>query len=170
MLPALSVIVAQKLKQRITSCVARFLQKIDKNSLIDCFKLDVYLRNLNDEMLSDIIFFGSDKYKDTVNKEILIHTINFLKTTKRFERPLFLIADTTLRPSFLISLLHSHLFCKHDVITLLAPHQLLQISIFPPIFKQCFTGFRRESAYICAVPHHKRIVWSECWVTYSATF
>ena len=122
------------------------------------FKLDVYLRNLNYEMLSDIIFFGSDKYKDTVNKEILIHTINFLKTTKRFERPLFLIADTTLRPSFLISFLHSHLFCKHDVTTLLAPHQLLQISIFPPIFKQCFTGFRRESAYICAAPHHKRIV------------
>ena len=37
------------------------------------------------------------KYKDTVNKEIFVHTINFHKTTKRFERPLFLIADTTLR-------------------------------------------------------------------------
>ena len=32
---------------------------------------------------------------------------------------------------FLIFLLHSHLFCKHDVVTLLAPYQLLQISIFP---------------------------------------
>ena len=51
-------------------------------------------------MLSDIPLFGSNKYKDTVNKEILFHAINFLKTIKRFERPLFLTADTTLRPSF----------------------------------------------------------------------
>ena len=41
-------------------------------------------------MLSDILLFGSDKYKDTVNKEILVHTINFLKTTKHVERPLVL--------------------------------------------------------------------------------
>ena len=60
------------------------------------FKIDVSLKNLNDEMLLDILLFGSYKYKDTVNKEILIHTINFLKTTKRFERPLLLTADTTL--------------------------------------------------------------------------
>ena len=60
------------------------------------FKTDVSIKNVNDEMLLDIILFGSDKYKDTVNKEILIHTINFLKTTKRFERPLLLTADTTL--------------------------------------------------------------------------
>ena len=93
-------------------------------------------------MLSDIPLFGSNKYKDTVNKEILFHTINFLKTIKRFERPLFLTADTTLRPSFY--LLHWYLFCKHDVVTLLAPYLLLQISIFSPIFKQYFTSFRRE--------------------------
>ena len=30
-----------------------------------------------------------NKYKDTVNKEILLHTISFIKNTKRFERPLF---------------------------------------------------------------------------------
>ena len=41
-------------------------------------------------MLSDILLFGSEKYKDTVNKEILVHAINFLKTTKHFERPLVL--------------------------------------------------------------------------------
>ena len=40
-------------------------------------------------MLSDILLLGSDKYKDTVNNEILVHTIDFLKTTKRFERILF---------------------------------------------------------------------------------
>ena len=50
---------------------------------------NISLKDLNDEMLSDILLFRSDKYKDTVNKEILVHTINFLKTTKRFERSLF---------------------------------------------------------------------------------
>ena len=53
------------------------------------FKIDVSLKNLNDGMLSDILLLGSDKYKDTVNNEILVHTIDFLKTTKRFERILF---------------------------------------------------------------------------------
>ena len=50
------------------------------------FKINVSLKNLNDEMLSDIYLFGSDKYKDTVDKEMLVHTI---KTTKSFKRPLF---------------------------------------------------------------------------------
>ena len=40
-------------------------------------------------MLLVTLLFGSDKHKDTVNREILAHTVNFLKTTKRFERPLF---------------------------------------------------------------------------------
>ena len=40
-------------------------------------------------MLLDILLFASEKYKDTVNKEILVHTINFLKTTEGFERSLF---------------------------------------------------------------------------------
>ena len=47
-------------------------------------------------MLIDTLLFGSDKYKDTINNEIPIYTINSLKTTKRFERLLLLIADTTL--------------------------------------------------------------------------
>ena len=50
------------------------------------FKVNVSLKNLNDEMLPGILLFGSDKYKDAVNKEILVHTI---KTTKSFKRPLF---------------------------------------------------------------------------------
>ena len=40
-----------------------------------------------DELLLDIILYGSDKYNDTVNKEILLHTISFIKNTKCFERP-----------------------------------------------------------------------------------
>ena len=41
----------------------------------DLLKLDPSLRNLEDELLLDIILYGSDKYKDTVNKEILLYTI-----------------------------------------------------------------------------------------------
>ena len=64
------------------------------------FKIDVSFKNLNDEMLLDILLFVSDKYKDTINKEIFIHSIYFLKTNKRFKRPLLLTDDTTLWPSF----------------------------------------------------------------------
>ena len=84
--------------------------------LYTLFKIDVSLKNLNNEILLDIVLFGSDKYKD--NKEI--------KTTKRFERPLFFTTDTILW------------------LSLRAPYQQLQISMFSPIFKQCFTGFGRE--------------------------
>ena len=42
------------------------------------FKIDVSLKNLNDQMLLDILLFGSGKYKDSVNKEIPAHTINLM--------------------------------------------------------------------------------------------
>ena len=63
---------------------------INRQKLLnDLLKIDPSLRNLKDELLLDIILYGSDKYKDTVNKEILLHTISFIKNTKRFERPVF---------------------------------------------------------------------------------
>ena len=54
------------------------------------FKIDVSLKNLNGEMLLNILLLGSNKYKDTINKEVLTHTMNFLRTTKHFERSLFI--------------------------------------------------------------------------------
>ena len=57
--------------------------------LNDLFKVDPSLRNLKDDLLLDIILYGSDKYNDTGVKEILLHTFNFIKNTKRFQRPLF---------------------------------------------------------------------------------
>ena len=98
------------------------------------FKRDFSLKNLNDKTLLKILLFGYDIYKDTVSKVILNHTINFLKTTKRFERPLLFHGWFHFMITFLISLLHSHLLCKLDAVTLLAPYQLLQISIFSPYF------------------------------------
>ena len=63
---------------------------INRQKLLnDLPKIDPSLRNLKEELLLDVILHGSDKYKDTVNKEILLHTISFIKNTKSFERPLF---------------------------------------------------------------------------------
>ena len=36
-------------------------------------------------MLLDITLFGSDIYQDTVNKELLVHTNDFLITSKHFK-------------------------------------------------------------------------------------
>ena len=63
---------------------------INKQKLLhDLLKIDPSLRNLKDELLLDMILYGSGKYNDTVNKEILLHIISFINNTKRFERPLF---------------------------------------------------------------------------------
>ena len=59
-----------------------FSAEIRQQLLNSLFKIDVSLKNLNDEMLSDSLLFGSDK-------EILVLTINFLKATKPFKIPLF---------------------------------------------------------------------------------
>ena len=120
-----------------------FFTENRKKLLNSLFKIDVSLKNLNDEMLSDILLFGSDKYKDTVNKDILVHTINFLKTTKRFERPLF---SWSLLPLYdqLFNFSSSSTFvlltCGNIACSLPTPPNLS----FSPIFKQYFTGFRVE--------------------------
>ena len=63
---------------------------INRQNLLNSFlNIDPALRNLNDELPLDIFLYRSDKYKDNVNKEILLHTISFIKNTKRIERPLF---------------------------------------------------------------------------------
>ena len=36
----------------------------------------------------DILLYGCDKFNERDDKEILLHTINYIKSTKRFERPL----------------------------------------------------------------------------------
>ena len=57
--------------------------------LYGLFKIDLSLINLKDHLLLDILLYDSDKYKGTVSKEILLHTVSFIKNTKCFERPLF---------------------------------------------------------------------------------
>ena len=36
----------------------------------------------------DIILYGCDKLNERDNEEILLHTIDYIKSSKRFERPL----------------------------------------------------------------------------------
>ena len=42
------------------------------------------LRSFFKKLLLDIILYGSDKYKDTVNKEILFQTISFIEKYQTF--------------------------------------------------------------------------------------
>ena len=42
--------------------------------------MDLSVRNLKEELLLDIILYGSAKYRDTANKYILFHKISFIKT------------------------------------------------------------------------------------------
>ena len=45
-------------------------------------------QNLNEESMIDILLYGCDKFNQCDNKEILLHAIDNIKSTKRFERPL----------------------------------------------------------------------------------
>ena len=52
------------------------------------FEIDLSLSNVNEKLLLEIILFGSEKFEDFINKKILLHAINFIKATERFDRPL----------------------------------------------------------------------------------
>ena len=45
-------------------------------------------QNLNEESVIDILLHGCDRFHERDNKEILLHTIDYIKSTKRFERSL----------------------------------------------------------------------------------
>ena len=66
-----------------------FFSKQRQELLNSLFDIDLSLSNLDEKSLLDIILFGSEKFKDSINKEILFHSINFIKATERFDRPLF---------------------------------------------------------------------------------
>ena len=43
-------------------------------------------QNMNEESVVDILSYGCDKFNERDNKEILLHTIDYIKSTKRFGR------------------------------------------------------------------------------------
>ena len=46
------------------------------------------MKNLNEESLTDVLLYSSDRFNDSKNKQILLHTICYIQATKRFERSL----------------------------------------------------------------------------------
>ena len=54
----------------------------------DFYRIDASIKNLNQESLIDALLYGSDRFNDSKNKQILLHTICYIQATKRFERPL----------------------------------------------------------------------------------
>ena len=46
------------------------------------------LQNLNEKSMINILLYGCDDFNERDNKEILLHTIDHIKSTKCFERPL----------------------------------------------------------------------------------
>ena len=54
----------------------------------DVYRLDASIKHLNEESLIDILLYGSDRFNESKNKQILLHTICYIEATKRFERPL----------------------------------------------------------------------------------
>ena len=55
---------------------------------IDVYRMDASIKNLNEESLIDVLLYGSDRFNDSKNKQILLHTICYIQATKRFERSL----------------------------------------------------------------------------------
>ena len=54
----------------------------------DVYLLDASIKHLNEESLIDVPLHGSDRFNDSKHKQILLHSICYIQTTKRFERPL----------------------------------------------------------------------------------
>ena len=54
----------------------------------DVCELDSSIKHLNEESLIDVLLYGSDRFNDSKNKQILLHAICYIQATKRFKRPL----------------------------------------------------------------------------------
>ena len=52
------------------------------------YRLDASVKHLNEESLIDVLLYGSDRFNDSKNKQILLHAICYIQATKCFEIPL----------------------------------------------------------------------------------
>ena len=59
-----------------------------KQLLNGLYKRHPSLQNFNAKSVIDILLHESDKFNESEHKEILLHTVNYIKSTKCFERPL----------------------------------------------------------------------------------
>ena len=80
-------IVVQRLKQHyLLRCRLFSTQRLIL--LDDLNRLDPSIKEKRKNCLINLILFGSDKYDNTVNKDILTLTISFIKSSGRFNGPL----------------------------------------------------------------------------------
>ena len=54
----------------------------------DVYRVDASIKNLNGESLTEVLLYDSDRFNNSKNKQILLHTICYTQSTKSFERPL----------------------------------------------------------------------------------
>ena len=54
----------------------------------DVHQLDATTKHLNEDILIDVLFYGSDRFNDSKNKQIILLTIFYIQANKRFEIPL----------------------------------------------------------------------------------
>ena len=54
----------------------------------DVYQLHASIKHLNEESSIDVQLYGSDRFSESKNKQILLHTMCYIQSTKRFERPL----------------------------------------------------------------------------------
>ena len=113
-------------------------------------RLDASIEHLNEESLIDFQLYGSDRFNDSKNKQILLHTICYIQATKCFERPLI----------DLCSFSFNYYRCVFSLICLF--NLYLQCNLLSYYFN-LFTNFsfieRLYCRYqlLCAALHHKRI-------------
>ena len=144
------------------SCVANFLETKDKLR-DDVYQLDASIKHLNEKSLTDVLFYDSDRFNDSKNKQILFHTIWYIQATKRFERPLnwpVLIFVQLLPLCFsLICLFKLYLQCN-----------LLSY------YFNLFTDFSFSKGCIGDISYYVQhftisvFVWGECWVMFCLRF
>ena len=82
------MIVVLKQKQSVTFLRCQFFANERQKLRDNVYRIDASIKNLNEESLIDVLLYGSDRFNDSKNKQILLHTIWYIQATKRFERPL----------------------------------------------------------------------------------
>ena len=57
--------------------------------MIDLYLIDSSNESFDEKFQLNALLYGSNKFNDKVNKEILLRIIYYIKSIKSFERPLF---------------------------------------------------------------------------------
>ena len=56
----------------------------ERQLLDDVYRIDASIKNLNEESLIDVLLYGSDRFNDSKNKQILLHAICYNSSYQTF--------------------------------------------------------------------------------------